>query len=141
MIALEKFFGLPAALRDSLAIEVVVGIGFLLVITPLIAHALLRAGALTQERHEEIKRRWKSWLWLVAAIVSPVFLGAGWVMLAAAILSWVCYREFARATGLFEQKAISLIVLLGISGLVFSDICCSGTALWIESISCSRSAG
>jgi phosphatidate cytidylyltransferase len=47
-------------------------------------------------------------------IVVPVLLGAAWTFLAVGVLSLACYREFARATGLFREKRISAMVAIGI---------------------------
>src|SRR5439155_19922059 len=37
-----------------------------------------------------------------------------WTMLVIALLSLLCYREYARATGLFREKLISILVVLTI---------------------------
>jgi phosphatidate cytidylyltransferase len=51
-----------------------------------------------------------------------VLLGPAWVMGAACLLSLLCYQEFARATGLFREKAISLAVVLGIFLVTFAVV-------------------
>ena len=38
-------------------------------------------------------------------------------MAAVAVLSLLCYREYARATGLFREKTVSLVIVLGILAL------------------------
>ena len=43
-------------------------------------------------------------------------------MVAVAVLSLLCYQEFARATGLFREKLISLVVVLGILVLTFACV-------------------
>src|SRR5919201_5872228 len=52
----------------------------------------------------------------------PVLLGAAWVMAAVCPLSLLCYREYARATGLFREKTISLVVVLGILLVSFAAL-------------------
>src|SRR5262249_52939248 len=43
------------------------------------------------------------------ALVAPVLLGAFWAILAVALLALFCFREYARATGLFREKLVSLV--------------------------------
>ena len=63
-----------------------------------------------------------SWLVLVPVLGVPVLLGAAWTMAAVTLLSLFCYREYARATGLFREKFISLLVVLGILALSLRDL-------------------
>jgi phosphatidate cytidylyltransferase len=42
--------------------------------------------------------------------------------LGVGILSLLCYREYARATGLFREKAVSTVVVLGILGVTFTEL-------------------
>jgi phosphatidate cytidylyltransferase len=51
---------------------------------------------------------------MVPVIVAPVLLGAAPTILAVALLALLCYREFARATGLFREKVMSATVVVGI---------------------------
>src|SRR5437016_5943754 len=44
----------------------------------------------------------------------PILFGAFWVILGIAVLSVLCFREYARATGLFREKYICYLVVLGI---------------------------
>jgi phosphatidate cytidylyltransferase len=49
-----------------------------------------------------------------------VLLGAAWMIGAVFVLSILCYREYARATGLFREKVISLMVVVGIFAETFA---------------------
>ena len=49
-----------------------------------------------------------------------MLLGAAWTIAAIALMSLLCYREFARATGMFRQPAISSLVVLGILAVTFA---------------------
>ena len=51
----------------------------------------------------------------------PIVLGPYWLMLAVLGMSLLCYGEFARATGLFREQEISLIVVLGIISLSLAN--------------------
>jgi phosphatidate cytidylyltransferase len=62
----------------------------------------------------DVFARWKSWLWLSLFILVPILLGAAWTIAAVTLLSLGCYREYARATGLFRQRLVSVAVLSGI---------------------------
>lgn len=86
----------------------------LLLITPIVIQLLYRRKSISEKLHAELILRYKSWLVLTPAIVLPILLGRGWTMLAILTLSLLCYREFARATGIFREKIISFIVVVGI---------------------------
>jgi phosphatidate cytidylyltransferase len=49
-----------------------------------------------------------------------VLLGAAWTIAGVLILSLLCYREYARATGLFREKLVSLVVALAIFAVFFA---------------------
>jgi phosphatidate cytidylyltransferase len=110
----QRLFGWRHAFDEP----VVVGIGALLgvglVLAPLLILTLDRAGRLGPALKGELRSRYLSWLVVVPLIVLPVLLGAATTILAVALLSLFCYREFARATGLFRQKVMSAMVTLGI---------------------------
>jgi phosphatidate cytidylyltransferase len=42
----------------------------------------------------------------------PILLGAFWTLLGVAGLGFLCFREYARATGLFREKMVSYLTLL-----------------------------
>ena len=60
-------------------------------------------------------RRYRPWPVLVPLMAVPVLLGAAWVIAGAAVLSVICFRDYARATGLFREKFVCYLVLLGIA--------------------------
>src|SRR5262249_38325584 len=64
--------------------------------------------------------RYKSWLVIIPMMLVPLLLGAAWTIAGVFILSLLCYREFARATGLFREKLTSLMVVLGIFAVLFA---------------------
>src|SRR5262249_48910185 len=63
-----------------------------------------------------------SWLVLVPILLVPILLGAFWTIVGLGALSAFCYREFARATGLFREKLVSLLVTLGIIGIFLAAL-------------------
>ena len=55
-------------------------------------------------------------------VFAPILLGAAWTIVSIGLLSLLCYREYARATGLFREKAISLTIVLGITLITFATL-------------------
>src|SRR6266545_6230325 len=55
-------------------------------------------------------------------IFIPILAGAFWTILAVVTLSFLCYREYARITGLFRERTISLIVVIGILFITFAAL-------------------
>jgi phosphatidate cytidylyltransferase len=84
-----------------------------LAITPLIFVALEKAGRLTDALRADLWTRYKSWLVLAPLMIAPLVAGRLPAVLAVAVLGAACYREFARATGLFRERLVSGVVALG----------------------------
>lgn len=80
-------------------------------------HALHRTD---DKLHDELVKRVTSWAVMTPLLLGPVLLGAAWTILAVAILSVLCYREFARATGFFRHRSLSIVVVLGIIATTFA---------------------
>ncbi len=97
-----------------------IGIGFLIVVSGSILWLGRRTGKFGDTEFGDAFGRWKSWTWLSVCILVPVLLGAAWTIAAVTLLSLGCYREFARATGLFRQRLISVAVVVGILILNFA---------------------
>ena len=94
----------------------------LLLLTPVVIWLLVRLGRINEKLRAELMLRYWSWLVLTPLIVVPILLGAAWTILGVGILSLLCYREYARATGLFREKAVSLVVVLGILAVTFTEL-------------------
>ena len=92
---------------------ILVSVGGALAITPLIFLALEKAGRLTPALRTDLWTRYKSWLFLAPLMILPLVLGRLPAIAAVAVLGAMCYREFARATGLFRQRLVSALVALG----------------------------
>ncbi|MCH7728943.1 MAG: phosphatidate cytidylyltransferase [Planctomycetes bacterium] len=116
LFAVQQAFEHPVTLWSAVGIAVTV-VGFGIVI-----QVLRRVGATSTSTHAELMSRWKSWLWLVAIILFPVLLGAAWTIVGIAVLSLLCYREYARATGIAQQTTINAVVVIGIVLLAFAAI-------------------
>jgi phosphatidate cytidylyltransferase len=118
--AWERLFGYRHAFDEPVVVLVVGVLGMVLALTPLVILVLDRGGRLSPASRTDLWRRYTSWLIMVPLVAVPVLLGAAWTILAIAVLSLLCFREFAKATGLFREKLMSLLVVLGILGLTFA---------------------
>ena len=111
----ERLFGYGHAFEQPVTAWTVGLIGALLAAAPVAAWLLRRGGRLDAKLYGEILLRWSSWLWLALLMLAPILLGAAWVVAAATLLGLLCYGEFSRATGVFREKAVSLIVVFAVS--------------------------
>ncbi|HEY1922528.1 MAG TPA: phosphatidate cytidylyltransferase, partial [Tepidisphaeraceae bacterium] len=129
----ERLFGTRSAFHDPLVAYATLAVALLLAVTPIIIMALAKTGKANDRLLKDLWERWISWLILAPLIVGPVLLGAAYAMIAVGIMSLLCYREYARATGLFRERAISIVVVLGIILLTFASLdhwYAFFTALW-----------
>jgi phosphatidate cytidylyltransferase len=118
--AWDRLFGFRHAFDEPVVVLIASVLGLALVIFPLAIFILDRAGCFGRALTADFRRRSISTLFMVPIVVLPVLLGAAWTILAVTVLSLFCYRDFARATGLFREKAISLLVVVGILALTFA---------------------
>lgn len=116
----DRLFGFDNAFDHPVTCWVTIGIAFLIVVSGGILWLGRKTGRFSDAGFGDALGRWKSWTWLSVFLLSPVLLGAAWTIAAVTLLSLGCYREFARATGLFRQRLISVAVVLGILILNFA---------------------
>lgn len=95
-----------------LTLPLLVGVGILLALVPVVFLGL--SSRVTPKLRDELWARYYSWLWLVPLMLVPVLLGRLATVAGFGILSLLCYREFARATGFFRERLLSAMVVLGI---------------------------
>src|ERR1051326_2613598 len=77
-------------------------------------------GKTTPELHRELVKRIRSWAIMAPLLIGPVLLGAAWTIVGIGILAILCYREFARATGFFRERSLSIVVVFGIIAPTFA---------------------
>jgi phosphatidate cytidylyltransferase len=118
----RRLFGFDQAFHHPVTLWAVGVVGVVLVVSVLIILILRRAGRISDGSYRALMLRWRSWLFLTVILLTPILLGAGWVMGAVCLLSLLCYREFARSTGLFREKTISVAVVLGILLVTFAVV-------------------
>lgn len=99
---------------------ILISLGAVLAITPLIFLILDKTRGLKPELKKDLWTRYRSWLFLVPIMVLPLVAHRMSAIIGVGVLSLLCYREFARAVGLFRHRAISAVVALGIVLLTFA---------------------
>ena len=118
----DRLFGYKHAFDHGVTVAIVVAAGVLVLLSPAVISALWRWGRIGADHRGELVRRVRSWAVLAIAIIVPVLLGAAWTILGITFLSLVCYREYARATGLFRERAMSAIIVIGIFAVGFAAL-------------------
>src|SRR6266478_3370506 len=108
----ERLFGFRHAFDDHVTVVLTLTALVLFLLAPLLIFIATRAANSTSDKRKELWDRYRSWIWLALCILVPI--------LAVAMLSFLCYREYARITGLFRERTISLIVVVGIVLITFS---------------------
>ena len=116
----ERLFGFRHAFDDPVTVALSIAIVALLLLAPVVILVVTRSAKLSAERTKELWDRYRSWIWLMLSILVPILAGAFWTILAVAVLSFLCYREYARITGLFRERTISAMVVIGILLTTFS---------------------
>src|SRR5207245_4439233 len=86
----------------------------LFLLAPVLILVATRAANSSSDKRKELWDRYRSWIWLALFILIPILAGAFWTILAVGTLSFLCYREYARITGLFRERTISLVVVIGV---------------------------
>ena len=116
----ERLFGFRHAFDDPVTVALSIAIVALLLLAPVVILVVTRAANVGAEQTKELWDRYRSWIWLAMSILVPILAGAFWTILAVAVLSFLCYREYARITGLFRERTISAMVVIGILLTTFS---------------------
>jgi phosphatidate cytidylyltransferase len=80
----------------------------------LVIGGLSLAGRGAPAFRRELWLRLGSWCVLLPLMIGPVLAGREWTILAITLLGLLCYREYARAVGLFRERLLSAVVVLGI---------------------------
>src|ERR1041385_5321791 len=118
----QRLFGFRHAFDHPVTVGLTLTAVVLLVLAPLLILITTRATKSSPEKQKELWDRYRSWIWLSLCILIPILAGAFWTILAVATLSVLCYREYARITGLFRERTISLIVVIGILFITLSAV-------------------
>ena len=115
-----RLFGYEHAFDHPVTVGATIAIAVILALVPLIILGLSAMGKINATLKTELFKRYFSWLVIVPLLLIPILLGAAWTIAGVCILSLLCYREYARATGLFREKLVSLLVTVGILVINFA---------------------
>ncbi len=122
MSASERLFSPMRAFEHPVTYTVTIAVAASLVLAPLVIQGLAKVGRITDARRRQLWVRWQTWMVMAPLVFAPILLGAAWTIAGIGLLSLLCYREYARATGLFREKAISLTIVLGITLITFATL-------------------
>jgi phosphatidate cytidylyltransferase len=118
----DRLFGASHAFDHAVTRWIAAGIGIALLLSLLVIALLSMTGRIKDPFRKELWKRTLAWAVMAPVMIGPVLLGASWTILGVTILSLACYREFARATGLFREKLVSAVVALGILTVNFAAL-------------------
>lgn len=118
----ERLFGWRHAFDHPATVWLVGAVLAVLLLSVVLVFVLDRCGKLTPTLRRELWLRLLSWGVLLPALVLPILLGAFWAMLGTTVLGLLCFREFARATGLFRERFVSVLVVIGMLALGFATV-------------------
>jgi phosphatidate cytidylyltransferase len=110
----DRLWGYWHAFDHPVAVWLILVIAGAFVAGLIVIGVLDLTGRIAAPLRRELWLRIGSWAFLAPAICLPILAGAFWTMLALAAISLLCYREYARATGLFREKLVSGFTALGI---------------------------
>jgi len=120
----DLLFDWEHAFDQRFVLYLVVGVAAVLLGAFAILVLHTRQARVAADARADLIRRYASWLALTLFLLISVLLGAGPTIVAIGVLSLLCYREYARATGLFREKMVSVVVVLtlvGITAAVFDN--------------------
>ena len=119
---IQRFFGYENAFEHPFTRGVVIAIAAALLVAPLIFKLCRATVGVSDKTYQELWARWRTWIWICLGLIIPILLGSAWVIAGVFVLSLSCFREFARATGIFREKMIGLAAVLGLCLISFSVI-------------------
>jgi phosphatidate cytidylyltransferase len=114
---MEHLFSISRPIAHPVTFYTVVIAGAVLVLTLPVVWVMGRMGWSSAKTRADVWTRHTTWMFLAPAIILPLLLCAASAMAVIGALSLLCYREFARATGLFRFRLLSAVVALGILAL------------------------
>jgi phosphatidate cytidylyltransferase len=116
----EFLHGPREALHDPLILGVGAGVAIAISTAAIATLALHRRGRIGDGARRELLLRCGTWAALLPMIAAPILLGPLFVVVAVGLLSIVCYREYARATGLFRCRLVHVVVVVGILAIAIA---------------------
>lgn len=121
-ISAQRLFGWRDAFAHPVTLAITIAVAAVLIIAYGAIWLLHRRGRTSPELHAELLRRVYSWAVMAPLLIVPILLGAAWAIMGIALLALLCFREFARATGLFRDHWICAVVVLGIGTIMLAAL-------------------
>jgi phosphatidate cytidylyltransferase len=81
-----------------------------LVLSPILTLVLTLLRRISPENRRDVWTRYYTWLFLIPVMMGPILLCPAAAMATVCVASLLCYREYARATGLFRCRMLSALV-------------------------------
>lgn len=119
---MDHLLSISNALEHPVVVGVLVAVALALLATPVLVAVMVRAKRISPEVRSDILTRWRTWLWLAPAAAGAIVISPLSAMLLAAALGLLCYREFARGTGVFRERTLSAIVVCGVALLLWACV-------------------
>jgi phosphatidate cytidylyltransferase len=116
----EQLLDCEHAFDDPFVAALSAAVGLILIAVPLAIYLLARSGRLANETRDGALQPYRSWAGLIVLLLLAALLGAGPTIVALGLVSLLCYREYARGTGLFREKLISSVVVLSILAITWT---------------------
>jgi phosphatidate cytidylyltransferase len=105
---------MSTAFAHPVTVGIVAAVAAVLALAATVIGVLSLAGRGTPAFRRELWLRLGAWCWLLPLMIAPVLAGREATIAAVTMLSLLCWREFARATGVFRERLLSAVVVLGI---------------------------
>jgi phosphatidate cytidylyltransferase len=121
-VARDRLFDPTVAIDHPATPVLLAVVAVALVIPPVVLWLGRAIGFIPAEARRDIWNRYLPWLVLVPVIGIPILLGAFWTILGVAVLAFFCFREYARATGLFRETTVCYLVLLAMGVIYFAAL-------------------
>ena len=122
MTTIERWLDFSQAFDHPVSVGVVNAIVAGLVFASIGIRLAKKRSLIGEETYDELIARTRSWYVLSAAMVVPILLGAIWAWLFFFLLSLFCYREFAKVTGLTQNRLAYQSVFLPITLTFFAAL-------------------
>jgi phosphatidate cytidylyltransferase len=106
----ERLFDATLAFDHPVTQWAIAGIAVALITASIFIRLIKRTGQISDGTFSELLNRTRSWYVLAAVLALPILLGAFWVCSFFFLLSLFCFREYARAAGMYFSWSLTLSV-------------------------------
>lgn len=118
----ERLFDATRAFDHPVTRWAIAGIAVALVSASVLIRVIKRTGQISDGTFSELLNRTRSWYVLAGILALPILLGAFWVSSFFFLLSLFCFREYARATGLYCTWSLTVSVAVATTLTYFAAL-------------------